>query len=74
LRDLALWPENRVDFLRKRLKLGKPLRTLSLWLTEGFSMPLDVEAGYCFVVGTLAYPIRIRFQHPAAVKKSVNAE
>jgi hypothetical protein len=34
------------DFWRKRLKLGKPLPILPLWLTEEFSIPLDLEASY----------------------------
>ncbi len=34
------------DFWRKPLKLGKPLPTLPLWLTEEFSIPLDLEASY----------------------------
>jgi hypothetical protein len=34
------------DFWRKPLKLGSPLPKLPLWLTEKFSIPLDLEASY----------------------------
>jgi Protein of unknown function (DUF4058) len=34
------------DFWRKPLKLDVPLPTLPLWLTEEFSIPLDLEASY----------------------------
>ena len=34
------------DFWRKPLTLGRPLPTLPLWLTEEFSIPLDLEASY----------------------------
>jgi hypothetical protein len=34
------------DFWRKPLKLGRPMPTLPLWLTEVFSIPLDLEASY----------------------------
>jgi len=34
------------DFWRKPLKLGSPLPTLPLWLTEDLSIPLDLEASY----------------------------
>ena len=34
------------DFWRKTLKLGRPLPTLPLWLTEKLSIPLDLEASY----------------------------
>ncbi len=34
------------DFWRKPLKLGRPLPTLPLWLTEEFSIPLDLEGSY----------------------------
>ncbi len=34
------------DIWRKPLKLGRPLPTLPLWLTEEFSIPLDLEASY----------------------------
>ncbi len=34
------------DIWRKPLKLGRPLPTLPLWLTEKFSIPLDLEASY----------------------------
>ena len=34
------------DFWRKPLKLGRPLPTLPLWLTEKLSIPLDLEASY----------------------------
>jgi hypothetical protein len=34
------------DFWRKPLKLGRPLPTLPLWLTEEFSILLDLEGGY----------------------------
>jgi Protein of unknown function (DUF4058) len=34
------------DFWREPLKLGTPLPNLPLWLTEKFSIPLDLEASY----------------------------
>ena len=34
------------DFWRKPLKLGGPLPTLPLWLTDEVSIPLDLEASY----------------------------
>ena len=34
------------DFWRKPLKLGMPLPTFPLWLTETLSIPLDLEASY----------------------------
>jgi Protein of unknown function (DUF4058) len=34
------------DFWRKTMKLGEPLPTLPLWLTEDLSIPLDLEASY----------------------------
>ncbi len=35
-----------IDFWRKPLKLGTPLPTLPLWLTEKLSVRLDLEASY----------------------------
>jgi len=34
------------DFWRKPLKLGRPLPTLPPWLTEHFSIPVDLAASY----------------------------
>ncbi len=34
------------DFWRKPLKLGEPLPTFPLWLTEKLFIPLDLEASY----------------------------
>jgi Protein of unknown function (DUF4058) len=34
------------DFWRKPLQVGRPLPTLPLWLTEEFSIHLDLEASY----------------------------
>ena len=43
---VALETKTVFDFWRKPLKLGRPLPTLPLWLTEEFSIPLDLEASY----------------------------